>query len=69
MNNCLHLDLSKHQRELLLEGLRYIRSSRRYEFREPQAPPDERRDGDLREIAGLISQLDHGVTETVSAER
>jgi hypothetical protein len=69
MNETMNVDLSKEQRELLLEGLRYLRSSRRYEFREPSAPPDVRRETDLREIAGLMSRLDHGIAEHARAER
>ncbi|MBS0264688.1 MAG: hypothetical protein JSS02_22325 [Planctomycetes bacterium] len=52
------LELTQQQRDLVLEGLRYIRSSRRYEFREPQNPQNEQRDADLRVIADLMGQLD-----------
>jgi hypothetical protein len=60
MNEHVTLDLTPHQRDLVLEGLRYIRSSRRFEFREPSAPRDERRESDLRTIAELMGQLDPG---------
>lgn len=62
------LELNGNQRELLLEGLRYLRSSRRYEFRDPLAPPDARREGDLRKIAELIDQLGTGVESHARAE-
>jgi hypothetical protein len=52
------LELTQHQKDLVLEGLRYIRSSRRFEFREPSQPRDERRETDLRTIAELMGQLD-----------
>jgi hypothetical protein len=52
------LELTEQQRDLVLEGLRYIRSSRRYEFREPLNPQNERRHADLRVIAELMGQLD-----------
>lgn len=58
MNDNLTLELTQHQRELVLEGLRYIRSARRYEPREPSEGPNERRDTDLRTIASLMGQLD-----------
>jgi len=58
MNENLTVELTQHQRELVLEGLRYIRSSRRYEFREPSEPRNERRETDLRTIAELMGQLD-----------
>jgi hypothetical protein len=58
MSDQLTLAVTQHQRDLLLEGLRYLRSSRRYEFRETSAPPDARRDGDLQEISGLMGRLE-----------
>jgi hypothetical protein len=58
MTDNVSVELTRHQRDLVLEGLRYIRSSRRFEFRDTSAPPDERRDTDLRVIGELMSQLD-----------
>jgi len=58
MNEHVTVELSAQQRELVLEGLRYVRSSRRLEFREPSAPRDQRRDADLRMVCELIGQLD-----------
>lgn len=64
MNETLALELTPHQRDLVLEGLRYIRSSRRFEFRAPASPPDERREGDLRAIGELMGQLDPEAAST-----
>ncbi len=58
MNENVMLELTQQQRDLLLEGLRYIRSARRYEFRETSASPDERRTTDLRVISELMGQLE-----------
>lgn len=58
MRENMTVELSRRQQELVLEGLRYIRSSRRFEFREPASGPDERRDTDLRMIADLMTHLD-----------
>jgi hypothetical protein len=58
MNENLTVELNQKQRELVLEGLRYIRSSRRFEFREPSEPRNERRETDLQTIAELMGQLD-----------
>lgn len=69
MSENLSVDLNKYQRDLLLEGLRYLRSSRRFEFRETSAPPDPRRTGDLQEIAVLMNQLDSGAEAPVKVER
>lgn len=63
------VELTSNQRELLLEGLRYLRSSRRFEFREPLAPPDPRREEDLKKIATLMNQLGSGIESPVRAER
>ena len=60
MNEHVTLELTQEQRDLVLEGLRYIRSSRRFEFREPSAGRDERRESDLRMIAELMGQLEPG---------
>ncbi len=61
-------EFSTHQRELLLEGLRYVRSSRRLAFREPLASPDEQREGDLRVISELMLQLSDSDESMVSAK-
>lgn len=61
------MELSPRDRELLLEGLRYVRSSRRYEFREPLAPPDARREKDLQDIAELTNRLE-GAVSTAEAK-
>lgn len=61
-------EFSTHQRELLLEGLRYVRSSRRLAFREPLAPANEEREGDLRVISELMLQLTDSDESTVSAK-
>jgi hypothetical protein len=58
MADSLTLELTRQQRDLVLQGLRYVRSSRRLEFREPLGPPDEQREADLREVAVLMSQLE-----------
>jgi len=58
MSEHMTLELTQHQRDLLLEGLRYIRSARRYEFRESSTARDERRDSDLRTINELMGQLE-----------
>jgi len=68
MNENVMVELTQHQRDLLLEGLRYIRSSRRYEFRETSAPPDERRTTDLRVISELMGQLDPAGSVPVKAK-
>lgn len=52
------LNLTEDQRELLLSGLRYVRSSVLLEFREPPSDDDhDQREQKLRQIASLVDQL------------
>lgn len=60
MDSVLSLELSPDQLELLQEGLRYVRSSRKLALREPLAPPDAQREADLRQIKQLMDQLSVG---------
>ena len=59
MSDLIHLELTARQRELLLRGLRYVRSSRMLEIREiPDTIADERA-SELTEIGQLVAMLDH----------
>jgi hypothetical protein len=58
MSDITNLDLTPRQRDLVLEGLRYVRSSRRLAFRDPLAPRDENRDAELRLVGELLTQLE-----------
>ncbi|RPI89329.1 MAG: hypothetical protein EHM42_03190 [Planctomycetaceae bacterium] len=68
MSDSLALDLNSKQRDLVLEGLRYIRSARRLAFRDPLAPPAEKRASELREIVELMGQLDPSTRVPARAE-
>ena len=58
MSEPLQLELNDLQREILLRGLRFVRSSRMMEFRElPDATADERRE-ELGQIRQLCDMLD-----------
>jgi hypothetical protein len=57
MNSVLRLELSSSQKELVLEGLRYVRSSRKLGFRDPLAAPDEQREQDISTVQSLISRI------------
>jgi len=67
MSDSLALEISHQQRDLLLEGLRYIRSARRLAFREPGAPADPKREAELQQIAELMGQLDPATRVAVPA--
>jgi hypothetical protein len=59
MSDLLQLELTDRQRELLLRGLRFVRSSRMLEIRESSDITDhERKDelGEIRELAELLGQ-------------
>lgn len=58
MNAALHLELNDRQRELLLRGLRFVRSSRMLEFRDQSDLTDEERAAELNEIRHLTELLD-----------
>jgi hypothetical protein len=59
MSDLLHLELTDRQRELLLRGLRFVRSSRMLEIRDSSDITDDERKvelGELRELSDLLGQ-------------
>ncbi|MFN0051683.1 MAG: hypothetical protein ACKV0T_05805 [Planctomycetales bacterium] len=68
MSEPVTLELNDTQRDLILQGLRYVRSSRRFEFRATAAPPDEQREHDLRVIAELMGYLDPSLASAPAAK-
>lgn len=54
----LHVNLNDRQRELLLRGLRFVRSSRMLEFRDVSDLTDDQRRDELGEIRRLYELLD-----------
>lgn len=62
MNQVTHpvtqLELTERQRELLLRGLRYVRSSRMLEIRDVPDTVAEERKLELSEIRNLVEMLD-----------
>ena len=57
MSDTLTVGLTDKQRELLLRGLKYVRSSVMLEIREPSTDDEDQRRGQLRDIATLTEQL------------
>lgn len=58
MSDLFHLELTDRQRELLVRGLRFVRSSRMLEIRDtPDKIAEERKD-ELSEIRHLVEMLD-----------
>ena len=58
MSEKLNVELSERQRELLLRGLRFVRSSRMLEFRDVSDLTDDQRRDELLEIRQLAEMLD-----------
>lgn len=58
MSEKLNVELSERQRELLLRGLRFVRSSRMLEFRDVSELSDDERRNELTEIRQLAELLD-----------
>jgi len=58
MNEIPNVAVTRHQRDLLLQGLRFVRSSVLLEVREPSPKVDEDRAQKLQEIATLVEQLE-----------
>ena len=65
MNDLLHLELTDRQRELLLRGLRFVRSSRMLEIRDSSDLTDDQRKDELGELRQLSEMLG---TNTVKAK-
>ena len=58
MSETLTVGLTKQQRELLLRGLRFVRSSVVLEIREPSTEVESDRATQVREINRLVEQLE-----------
>lgn len=57
MSETLKVGLSASQRDLLLRGLRYVRSSVLLDTREPKVDPEADRADELETINALVDQL------------
>lgn len=58
MSETLTVGLTKEQREILLRGLRFVRSAVSLEVREPSPEVDADRATQLREIGRLVEELE-----------
>jgi len=57
MSKTMHVELTEEQRDVLLRGLRYIRSSWKLTMRAPSPEWDVQRADELKQIASLSQQL------------
>jgi hypothetical protein len=67
MSECVNLELTKEQREMLLDGLKFVRSARALDVRNPQPGDDPTRKAELSEVDELMGLLEKGSTSTVNA--
>lgn len=58
MSDVIQIDLSEHEREILLQGLNFVRRSVMLETRDPSANDELRRAGLLDEIQILAQRLE-----------
>ena len=58
MSETLTVGLTNQQRDLLLRGLRFVRSAGALEIREPSPEVDADRATQMREIGRLVEQLE-----------
>jgi hypothetical protein len=58
MSETLTVGLTNQQRDLLLRGLRFVRSAVALEIREPSPEVDADRATQMREIGRLVEQLE-----------
>ncbi len=59
MDGLLQIELTSHERDVLLRGLRYVRSAVMLETREPSVADTHRRSGLLDEIQNLSQRLEN----------
>ena len=57
MSETVTVGLTDSQRDLLIRGLRYVRSSVMLEVREPSSEDDDERRTQLKDIAQLVDRL------------
>ncbi len=65
MNKQVNIGINKADREMLLQGLRFVRSSVLLRMREPAEDETERREAELKKIARLVEQI-NGSSEAMA---
>lgn len=67
MSNSHALELTETQRDVLLRGLRYVRSSIMLDVRDPNPEDESRRSDELQEISQLVDRLNSVVPVDATA--
>ena len=68
MSDSITIGLTERQRELLLQGLRYVRSSVALDAYNPTSESTAQRNDNLREIESLVTHLSEARSMGVPAE-
>jgi len=63
----VNLELTKAQRDMLLDGLKFIRSARALDVRDPAPGEDLTRQSELSEVDELVLILEKGSASAVNA--
>lgn len=58
MNQAVNLDLDVHEREILLRGLKFVRSSIQLAMEDPTEDTERRRAEQIQEVNELIARLE-----------
>ena len=69
MDGLLQIELTSHERDVLLRGLRYVRSAIMLETREPSSEDTRIRSGMLDEIQNLSQRLENTDPLPVNANK
>jgi len=68
MNDMFKVELTKDQREILLNGLRFVRSSVAMECRFPSDEVDQDRQRQYQEISTLVKQLNNAASVPTASQ-
>jgi hypothetical protein len=66
MSNAISVDLDNQERDILLRGLRHVRSSIALAVCDPTLESEVQRDEDLQNVEDLISRLSGSQTQSVA---
>ena len=69
MSESMKIGLTQDQRDLLLQGLRFVRSSVLLEIQDPTPEVVETREGQLHNIEALVEQLSGSQQADTTARR
>jgi len=66
MSDAISVDLDNQERDILLRGLRHVRSSIALAVCDPTPESEEQRDRDLQHVEELIARLNGTQTQSVA---